>query len=328
MSFGRFMLTATLVALPSPLAAAPADITRALASADRPEAARKQDGTRKSIELLSFGGLRTGDRVLDVMAGGGYYAELVGKAVGPKGSVVALLPPGYLEGDGRKAWDALMARTPNVRLQAGTMKDVRLAPSSFDFTLFNLTYHDLYWESAEYKFPRLDPADFLRDLYVATKPGGAVLVVDHVAKAGGDPRVDADKLHRIDPAVIEADFARAGFLLDARSDLFRSNADDISKLVFDAAVRGKTDKVTYRFVKPATAETTRRPGTSGCDAAKGQFAVGQPYGPELAERTRTATGARTFRAIRPGQPVTMDYRQDRLNIEYEPGGNVTRVTCG
>jgi predicted methyltransferase len=317
------LLTAT------PLAAAPANVAQALASPDRPESARKQDATRKSAELLAFAGLETGDRVLDVMAGGGYYAELIGKAVGPRGSVVALLPPGYLEGDGRKNWDALMVRTPNVRLQPGTMKDVRLAPASFDLALFNLTYHDLYWESVEYKFPRLEPADFLSGLFAAMKPGGAVVVVDHVAKAGGDPRVDADKLHRIDPAIIEADFARAGFLLEARSDLFRSDADDITKLVFDPAVRGKTDKVTFRFVKPAAGSLpVRRPSAGRCDAAKGQFAVGQPYTPELAERARTETGARTLRAIRPGQPVTMDYRQDRLNIEYEPGGNVTRVTCG
>ncbi|KPP93170.1 MAG: Peptidase inhibitor I78 family [Rhodobacteraceae bacterium HLUCCA08] len=34
------------------------------------------------------------------------------------------------------------------------------------------------------------------------------------------------------------------------------------------------------------------------------------------------------RVIRPGQPVTMDYRVDRLNIELDAADRVMRVTCG
>jgi predicted methyltransferase len=75
-------------------------------------------------------------------------------------------------------------------------------------------------------------------------------VVDHVAEAGGDTRQVVDKLHRIDPAVIRADFERAGFVFDGEADLLRNPADDRSKLVFDPSVRGKTDRVVYRFRKP------------------------------------------------------------------------------
>jgi predicted methyltransferase len=82
------------------------------------------------------------------------------------------------------------------------------------------------------------------------KPGGIVGVVDHVAAAGGDTRQVVDKLHRIDPAVIRADFEQAGFVLDGESDLLRNSGDDHSKLVFDPSVRGKTDRVVYRFRKP------------------------------------------------------------------------------
>ena len=59
-----------------------------------------------------------------------------------------------------------------------------------------------------------------------------------------------DKLHRIDPAVIRADFERAGFVFDGESDLLRNAGDDHGKLVFDPSVRGKTDRVVYRFRKP------------------------------------------------------------------------------
>ena len=51
--------------------------------------------------------------------------------------------------------------------------------------------------------------------------------------------------------MVRADFERAGFVLDGESDLLRVPADDHSKLVFDPAVRGRTDRFVYRFRKPA-----------------------------------------------------------------------------
>ena len=55
----------------------------------------------------------------------------------------------------------------------------------------------------------------------------------------------------IDPAVIRADFERAGFVLDGESDLLRNPDDDRSVNVFDPAIRGRTDRIVYRFRKPA-----------------------------------------------------------------------------
>jgi predicted methyltransferase len=75
-------------------------------------------------------------------------------------------------------------------------------------------------------------------------------VVDHVASAGGDTRAIVDKLHRIDPKVIEADFKRAGFVLAGTSDLLRNPEDDHSLLVFDQKIRGKTDRAIFKFKKP------------------------------------------------------------------------------
>jgi predicted methyltransferase len=127
---------------------------------------------------------------------------------------------------------------------------ISLPAGSFDFVLMHMIYHDLYWQSEKYKFPRLDPDAVLAEVFAATKPGGIVGVVDHVAAAGGDTRAVVDQLHRIDPAVIRADFERAGFVLDGESDLLRNPEDDLAKMVFDPAVRGKTDRVVYRFKKP------------------------------------------------------------------------------
>jgi len=60
-----------------------------------------------------------------------------------------------------------------------------------------------------------------------------------------------EKLNRIDPAVLKADFQRAGFVLEAESYLLRNPADDHSLLVFDEKIRGKTDRAVFRFRKPS-----------------------------------------------------------------------------
>lgn len=248
----RALLPALLMVAPAhALQAAPADVAAALRSKARPAEDLKLDAGRKPAEVLRFFGLERGDRALDLFTGTGYYAELIGGAVGKSGSVVAWEPANFYKEDVKKAWDALKGRVPNARLMVGTAKDISLAPASFDFVLMHMVYHDTYWESEKYGFPRMDPAAFLRQVYAATKPGGIVGVVDHAAEPGGEVRSVADKLHRIDPAVIRADFERAGFVLDGESDLLRNPADDRAKLVFDPAVRGKTDRVVYRFRKPA-----------------------------------------------------------------------------
>lgn len=64
------------------------------------------------------------------------------------------------------------------------------------------------------------------------KPGGIVGVADHAGRAG-DTRAIVEQFHRIDPVVVKADFAAAGFVLEAKSALLANPADDRSMLVFD-----------------------------------------------------------------------------------------------
>ena len=82
------------------------------------------------------------------------------------------------------------------------------------------------------------------------KRGATVGVVDHVANPNKDTRATVEKLHRIDPNVIKADFRRAGFQLVASSNLLRNPADDHSLNVFDHKIRGHTDRFAFKFRKP------------------------------------------------------------------------------
>lgn len=65
-----------------------------------------------------------------------------------------------------------------------------------------------------------------------------------------------------------------------------------------------------------------------CDASRAQGLVGQPASQDLGARALRLTGSRTLRWIRPGDAVTMDYREDRLNIHLDARGRVERLTCG
>lgn len=241
-------IAALILAAPAFAQVSPA---QAVADPARPPADIALDAGRKPVEMLELSGLKAGEHVLDVMAGAGYYSRLAAAVVGPKGRVIAYVPASYLKNPKVAAgWEEMKAASPQVSLLQGT-PDALVLPDGLDLTLFHLTYHDLYWESAKFEYPRSDPAAFLSKLYKATKPGGRVLVVDHVGAAGVDPRVEAERTHRIDPARLEKDFAAAGFRLAKQSDALRVPSDDISKLVFDPAVRGKTDRKVWLFEKPA-----------------------------------------------------------------------------
>lgn len=328
MTSKTFALLAAALLLPAlPVRAAPAAVAAAVAAKDRPEAEVKLDESRKPAEVLKFLGLERGDRAFDFLAGRGYYSEIIARAVGPKGAVIAWNPPGIAASDQAKAaWDGIRSRVKNASAFAVPLPNLALAPASFDFALLHLVYHDTYWESAEYGFARVEPAEVLAKLYGAMKPGGIVGVIDHVGPAGADVRAEADKTHRIDPAVIRADFERAGFAFEGESDVLRVPGDDLSKSVFDPAVRGKTDRVVYRFSKPDGAPKDDLAMT--CDVDKAQSFIGRPADEATVGKMKAATGARTARVVPPNGAVTMDFRPDRLTIATDEGGNIARVSCG
>jgi len=240
-----FAVLAAMLAA-APLAAKPQDYTYAVADKARSEANRKLDDSRLPAQVLDFAGVSKGQSIGDLMAGGGYFTELFARVVGPKGTVYALEPASFHDA---KVWQAIGAKRPNVRLLVKPVAEMQLAPSSLDLLFTNLNYHDLYWESEKYKYPRLDVPMVLADWFRAVKPGGHVVNIDHTGPAG-DPRAMAEKLHRIDPAQVKADMAAAGFVLVAESEMLHRSDDDHSKNVFDPAIRGKTDRFVLKFRRP------------------------------------------------------------------------------
>jgi predicted methyltransferase len=245
-----FIAAATLVCCNTAAVAASPQIEAAIANPARTAEARAMDASRKPAEVLDFLGFAPGMAAADLMTGSGYWAEIMDDAAAPEGKVTALEPKQfYTAPDEVKVWDALVARRPRVEFVRYPFEALAMREAAYDFAMINLSYHDLYWESEKYKIPRTDPAAFLATLNKGMKPGGIVGVIDHVGPAG-DTRAIVEKLHRIDPATVRADFERAGFVLEAESPLLRNPEDDGTKMVYDPAVRGKTDRIVYRFRKP------------------------------------------------------------------------------
>ena len=250
----RTALLTMALALAAPAAAkaparGPADVAAGVAQPGRPKDRVDLDEVRKPVEVLAFMGLKRGDHVLDYFTGTGYYAEIMATAVGPEGRVVGWNSAAFNE-RAKEALDKIRERHSNFSYYGTPATAIAFPKDGFDFALLHIVYHDAYWESAQYKVPRIDPNSVVQALWHTVKPGGTVAVIDHVATPGGDTREVVEKLHRIDPATVRADFERAGFVLEAQSDLLRVPADDHTKNVFDPSIRGHTDRFMYRFRKP------------------------------------------------------------------------------
>lgn len=240
----------------TPAATAPAAdtaaISAAIASPDRLAGDADEDVWRKPSEVLTFLEVRPGMRVVDYFAAGGYYTELLSRAVGSNGQVTAYNNPEYLKFSGEKPNQRYgNQRLANVAQLTTPPAEAPFEPNSLDGALFVMSYHDLHWKAKDGSWPVIDPAQALAKLAPALKPGAVVVVLDHVATAGSDPAVSVDALHRIDPAIIKRDFEAAGLTFEAESKAFANAEDDHTKPVFDPAVRHKTDQVLYRFRKKA-----------------------------------------------------------------------------
>lgn len=247
---------ATAPADETPSSASTADtsaIKAALATPDRFAGDTDEDTWRKADEVLAFLDVKPGSTVVDYFSAAGYYTELLAHLVGPQGQVIAYNNAPYLAYAGKRPLERYAGnRLPNVAQLTTPPEEIPLEPASVDAILFVNAYHDLYWRPQNAaEWPPVDPKAALAKLLPALKPGGTVVVVDHIANAGGDAAKVVDTLHRIDPEVVKQDFTAAGLTFEAESAALRNPQDDHTKAVTDPAVRHKTDQLIYKFRKPA-----------------------------------------------------------------------------
>ncbi len=207
------------------------------------------DARRHPAELAAFAGVKPGDTVVDLIPGAGYFTRIFSLIVGPKGHVYAVWPTEYAKEDGDEV-PLVQALAIDPHFNNVTMLTQPAAvfaiPGKADIVWTSQNYHDY---PDKFMGPT-DPALLDAAVFAALKPGGVFVVIDHVAEPGSGIR-DTDTLHRIDPEVVKAQAAAAGFKLDGESDVLRNPADTHKVKVFDPTVRGRTDQFVFRFRKPS-----------------------------------------------------------------------------
>lgn len=217
-----------------------------LSDTARPEADRARDATRRTAETLAFAEVEPGEKVGDMIIGGGYFTRVFASAVGAGGEVVAWQPAEFVAfqasyGEALAAADA-MDNVSAIRSPIGAPE----FPAGMDLIFTAQNYHDLHLKP----FAADTAARVNAAVFAALKPGGLYVIVDHAALPGAGLEA-ADSLHRIDIADVKREVEAAGFVLEAESDVLANPADPHTANVFDAAIRGHTDQFMLRFRKPA-----------------------------------------------------------------------------
>jgi predicted methyltransferase len=229
-------------------AAAPANAAdeydAAVKHAGRPADDSARDALDHPAEMLRLAGIKPGMHVADVLAGDGYYSELLSYIVGPKGHVYLINNQAFDDWS-QPALKTRIAgdRLTNVTHETLDLNNMKLPAASLDAVLLVKVYHDMYWVDSSPKstWPKIDVGSVLDQLARALKPGGTLLLIDHSAKAGHG-KADAGELHRIEEAFAVQDFAAHGFKVVGKSDLLRRPDDERNLISYKGPAVGKTDR--------------------------------------------------------------------------------------
>ena len=217
-----------------------ARLRAALASPERADENKARDAARKPVEVIQFLGVADGMTALDIWAVGGWYTEVLSAAVGPTGKVYSQNPAFFTTREG--FIDQESARNERLGNVAPIHGDVAGIDGQVDVAITNDNLHDMYNRGGEEATMPL-----IQGVYAGLKPGGVFGVIDHVGIAGQDNA----QLHRMDLDAARAMLVKAGFTIEAESDLLRNPADDHTRRMNDASLNGNSDRFLIKARKPS-----------------------------------------------------------------------------
>ena len=240
---GILLLAAGPSAFPAADVVVPPAIQAIIDSPDRSEADRETDKRRHPAELLAFFGVKPGMSVLDIGTGRGYTAELLARAVGPRGSIVGQ--------NDTFIFEKFLKNEPDPRFGTAIMKNVKhvvrpyddpVPPGAGPFDLITIVfvYHDTEWLGRNRQ-------DMNKKFFNALKPGGHLVVVDHAGNLGTGAS-QTQTLHRIEESVVRGELEAAGFKLVEEAQFLR-HPDDPGDKGFREAT-GPVDQFVLKYQRP------------------------------------------------------------------------------
>lgn len=239
----KTLLITALLALNLPAFSADmSPIEQSIASPERTAADRERDVREKPSEVLAFAGVKPGMTVVDLFAGAGYYTELLAGVVGSTGKVLSVnnVPYEQYSKDGVKA-RFTEGRLKNVERRLIEASYINFPPRSVDLIVICMSFHDAFWIDENEGWPEINTDGLIDSMKRMLKPGGQLLIIDHNAPAGTG-REMAGKAHRLNEDFVKKTLSSRGFKLEKEYDGLRNKDDQLDKLVFDPAVKGKTDR--------------------------------------------------------------------------------------
>ena len=213
----------------------------------RSEADLQRDLRSKPQEIIKFAEVSEGDKVLDLLGGGGYYSQLLSQAVGDNGKVVLHNNQAYLPYVDKELESRFKTNKPKNLLQLmSEADDLKLGKEQFDKAFFVMGYHDLYLTGNEQW--DVTPAKVVPQLSRALKAKGKVLIIDHHALEGTGNSV-ANTLHRIEKDFVIKDMQKYGFKLIRQLSLLENDKDPLNVSAFAKELKRNTSRFVLLFEK-------------------------------------------------------------------------------
>ncbi|MGE7137318.1 class I SAM-dependent methyltransferase [Luteibacter sp. NPDC031894] len=242
---------------------ATAQLQKAVDGSWRSPANKARDAYRHPAETLTFFGIRPDMTVIEIWPSGGWFTEILAPYLNENGHYIAAVPPGSKSAVAlKKKFGFDKAHYGHAGFVEFDDKKPNLgAPGSADMVL---TFRNVHNWAADGNADAMFKA-----FYTVLKPGGVLGVEDHRADKGKklDEVVNSGYLPTDYVIKLATD---AGFKLDGQSEVNANPKDnhdhpkgvwtlpptlelkDQDKAKYMAI--GESDRMTLRFVKPATAK--------------------------------------------------------------------------
>ena len=243
-------------------------------SHERRNGNRARDEWRHPSRTLSFFGIEPGMTVAEVLPGsGGWYTQILNPLTAQEGRLIGLTYPDSLWSQMFNTWDddARERNGAHIEQMDRYMSVASVSPTQpiVGYTIDNIPGKEngqadavLFFRAMHHLFrfdePLIDIA--LSEVYDLLTSGGVVGVVQHRAPESAAADFASGNNGYVKQSAVVAAFERAGFALEASSEMNANENDSADNFVWrlpptrrdnpETLAIGESDRMTLRFRKP------------------------------------------------------------------------------